>query len=189
MLKWWIILSVIHVGIVYGWSYLLFNYGIIKLNEEYDQWWEVIVYFFAYWIIFESWYTLCHFSQHKIRFFGIMTGHKGELSEKFHHGMKAPYGPDFLTAFSAHPIDDFIVQQAAQFPWIISYFIGLSTGYYFSMSYLTYGIIISWLVFVGMRAHTRKSFGGANHCIHHDNPSNGPYSFSGIPEGILKKLN
>ena len=89
-----------------------------------------------------------------------------------------------LEVFSAHPFDDFIVQQAAQMPWILSHLLGMITGKYFKISYLTYGITLSWLVFIGMRAHTRHSFGGSNHCKHHDDPSKGPYSFSGIPEGV-----
>ena len=184
MLPWWIGLSLIHVGIVYGWAYLLYYLNVIKLYEKHDPFWLGLLFFFSYWAIFESWYWMSHRLQHYSHCFGTYTGHKGGLSEKFHHGMKAPYGPDFLTAFSAHPVDDFIVQQAAQMPWILSHLLGMITGKYFKISYLTYGITLSWLVFIGMRAHTRHSFGGSNHCKHHDDPSHGPYSFSGIPEGV-----
>ena len=72
-----------------------------------------------------------HFSS-----FGLFTGHKGELSEKFHHGMKPPYGPDYLTAFSAHPFDDFIVQLSAQSPWILAYFYELISGKSLKISYV-----------------------------------------------------
>ena len=188
MLPWWIVLSIIHVGIVYGWAYLLYYLNVIKLYDKLDSWWLGISFFLCYWVIFESWYTLSHRLQHYSYFFGTITGHKGGLSEKFHHGMKAPYGPDFLTAFSAHPFDDFIVQQAAQMPWILSHLVGLITGKYFRISNLTYGITLSWLVFIGMRAHTRNSFGGRYHCKHHDDPSNGPYSFSGIREAIIELI-
>lgn len=186
MLSWWIFLSLVHVGIVYGWSYFLYYLGIIKLHEEFDQYWITVAFFFGYWVIFESFYWTCHRLQHLIPCFGRLTGHRGEISEKFHHGMKPPYGPDYLTAFSAHPLDDLVVQVSAQIPWVFSYIFGLITNQYLVVSHLTYGIILSWLVFIGMRAHTRYSFGGKNHCKHHDNPSKGPYSFSGIPEALFE---
>ena len=102
--------------------------------------------------------------------------------------MKPPYGPDYLTAFSAHPIDDFIVQFSAQSPWLIAYVIGMFSDFSLEISYLTYGITLTWLVFIGMRAHARNAFGGSEHCKHHDDPSKGPYSFSGIPEHALEKI-
>ena len=188
MLKWWIALSIIHVCIVIGWAYFLFYFNVIKLNKNFDKWWVTIIFFLSYWIIFESVYWCFHRSQHYFAFFGKFTGHKGELSDKFHHGMKPPFGPDYLTAFSAHPFDDFIVQLSAQSPWILAYFIGLISNKYLRVSYLTYGIALSWLVFIGMRAHTRNSFGGKYHCMHHEDPSNGPYSFSGIPEHLFKVI-
>ena len=189
MLKWWIFLSLIHVGIVIGWAYLLWHLNIIKLYNNHDKFWVGLTFFISYWIIFESVYWCMHRSQHYFSSFGLFTGHKGELSEKFHHGMKPPYGPDYLTAFSAHPFDDFIVQLSAQSPWILAYFYELISGQSLKISYLTYAITLSWLVFIGMRAHTRYSFGGAYHCMHHDDPSKGPYSFSGIPEHLLIVLN
>lgn len=185
MLKWWIFLSFIHVGIVIGWAYLLYFLNVIKLYKSHDSWWVVITFFFIYWTLFEGSYWCFHRLQHYYPPFGIFTGHKGELSEKFHHGMKPPYGPDYLTAFSAHPFDDFIVQFAAQFPWLLAYVTGLIFNKYIKISYLTYGIALSWLVFIGMRAHARNSFGGSYHCMHHDDPSSGPYSFSGIPEHLF----
>ena len=188
MLLWWIILSLVHVCIVYGWSYLLYNLNIIKLYDGFDKPWFTVLFFFGYWSVFETFYWICHRLQHLIPWFGTITGHRGELSEKFHHGMKPPYGPDYLTAFSAHPLDDMVVQVSAQSPWILLYLYGLITNQYLVVSHLTYGIALSWLVFIGMRAHTRYSFGGRNHCKHHDDPSKGPYSFSGIPEGIYNKI-
>ena len=185
MLKWWMLLSVIHVGIVIGWAYLLYHLKVIKIYRKTDKWWVGILFFFSYWALFEGCYWCCHRSQHYFPMCGRFTGHKGELSEKFHHGMKPPYGPDYLTAFSAHPFDDFVVQFSAQFPWLLAYVIGLISGKYMKISYLTYGISLSWLVFIGMRAHTRNSFGGSYHCKHHDDPSKGPYSFSGIPEHLF----
>jgi len=187
-LKWWIFLSIVHVVIVFGWSSLLYNIGVIRLYENYDTFGKGILFFFGYWVIFELWYWISHRLQHMIPCCGILTGHKGELTKKYHHGMTAPYGPDYLTAFSAHPVDSFIVQLAAQSPWIICYVIGTITGTFLEISFFTYGITIAWLVYIDMRAHTRNSYGGYFHCKHHDDPSGGPYSFSGIFDGVLSQV-
>ena len=188
MLPWWISLSLVHVGIVFALAYILYSVNVIKLHGGFDPTWFGIIYFLSYWIFFEMWYWVFHRLQHLVPCFGYLTGHNGDSSEKFHHGMKPPHGPDYLTAFSGHPLDSLIVQLAAQSPWIVGYMIGLSTGVFLKASCVTYGITITWLAFIGMRAHARKSFGGKYHCKHHDDPSKGPYSFSGIPEPIINKL-
>ena len=56
MLFWWIILSLIHVCIVYGWSYLLYNLDIIKLPNGFYKPWITLLFFFGYWSVFETFY-------------------------------------------------------------------------------------------------------------------------------------
>ena len=118
MLPYWVVLSLVHVGIYYGWSWLMFQWGILRLHDGQDTWWFTGIFVAYYWAAFEAFYVLCHLAQHRFRWFANLTGHKGDLSEKFHHGMKPPFGPDYLTAFSAHPMDSFVVQFAGQSPWL-----------------------------------------------------------------------
>lgn len=177
----WIILSLIHVVLVFAWGYLLEYLGVIRLQDKPDDIGTTVAFFFYYWFAFESMYYCLHRIQHKFRWFALLTGHKGELSDKWHHGMKPPYGPDYITAFSSHPMDAFVVQFSAQSPWFWYNLVFPDRP----VSTLSYGLIITWLVYCGMRAHSRQSFGGKYHCKHHDNPAVGPYSFSGMPERFL----
>ena len=188
MLPYWIVLSIVHVGIVYAWAYCMGDvFHLIRLRDEvFDVWWVYPAFFVYYWVSFEALYWCFHRAQHApCRAFGDLTGHKGDLSEKFHHGMKPPYGPDYLTAFSSHPFDAFVVQFSAQSPWFWLAIASDVGGLDLRVSCTTYGLVLSWMVYIGMRAHDRKSFGGAYHCKHHDDPSAGPYSFSGIPERLV----
>ena len=186
MLGWWIGLSLVHVVILFAWAILLEQLGIIRLKEETDPWWLTILWVVGYWIHFEAFYWVCHRSQHLFPCFGRLTGHRGEMSAKLHHGMRPPYGPDLLMAFSAHPMDSFIVQLSAQMPWITTKLVCWVWDLPLPvMSSTTYGIIIAWLTYIGLRAHSRNGFGGQYHCLHHDDPSKGPYSFSGFPERLL----
>ncbi len=174
-LKWWIGLSLVHVGIVFLWAWFLFDVGIIRLKLEFDPAEVFLVFFLVYWVLFELMYWCLHRLQHANSFFGWLTGHRGELSSTFHHGMKPPYGPDYLTAFSSHPLDAFVVQFSAQSPW---YWLFVARQFDniidFRASVVTYGVTLSWLVYIGMRAHSRISYGGEYHCMHHDNPGAGP---------------
>ena len=187
-LKWWIFLSFIHVIILFSWATLLDVLSIIQLKNYFDSPLKTCIGFLSYWILFESWYWCSHKMQHSIKCCGKITGHKGNLSNKFHHGMKPPYGPDYLTAFASHPLDAFNVQLAAQSPWILAKILYLFTEYQINLSFFTYYLIISWLTFLGMRAHSRNSFGGKFHCLHHDDPSKGPYSFSGVFDHLYQKI-
>ena len=145
-----------------------------------------LIFFISYWILFEIAYWCLHRLQHAIGIFGWITGHNGAMSNALHHGMKPPYGPDYLTAFSSHPLDAFVVQLTAQSPWYWLFFARQVNGDIdFHASMVTYGLTLSWLVYIGMRAHSRISFGGEYHCMHHDNPGAGPYSFSGYPERLF----
>ena len=116
-LKWWIGLSLVHVGIVFLWAWFLYSNDVIRLKTELDPPEVCLVFFLAYWVLFELMYWCLHRLQHAVSLFGQLTGHRGELSSSFHHGMKPPYGPDYLTAFSSHPLDAFVVQFSAQSPW------------------------------------------------------------------------
>ena len=187
MLGWWLGLTLVHIVLLFGWALFLGHFGIIRLREEPDEWWHMALYFCAYWAHFELFYWSCHRTQHCLPVFGWLTGHRGEMSAKFHHGMRPPYGPDMITAFAAHPADSFVVQLSAQSPWITTTLVcAASGGSPPSMGAPTYCVIIAWLAFIGIRAHSRKGFGGSYHCKHHDDPSSGPYSFSGYPERLLR---
>lgn len=186
MLPWWFALTFVHVVILFGWALLLGYWDILRLDTEPDAWWVGTLYFFGYWAHFEAFYWICHRTQHCLPAFGWLTGHRGEMSAKFHHGMRPPYGPDMITAFAAHPCDAFIVQLSAQSPWLTTTLVCRAVGVQpLTMGAPTYGVIIAWLAYIGIRAHSRKGFGGAYHCKHHDDPSTGPYSFSGFPERML----
>lgn len=185
MLPYWAGLTLVHLCILFTWGYFLYQVGIIKIENQSDEWWVTIAFFVYYWIAFETFYYIMHRSQHKCRCFGRLTGHKGELSNKFHHGLKPPYGPDMISAFSAHPFDSFIVQLSGQSPWFWLALVPVFGGPQIVVSNFTYGITLAWLAFIGIRAHSRQSFGGKYHCMHHDNPGKGPYSFSGIFERLL----
>ena len=189
MLPWWVALSLVHVGILFTWALFLQWLGCIRLREEFlwsDPWWLTLLLIIGYWVHFEAFYWVCHRSQHMFPCVGRLTGHRGEMSSKLHHGMRPPYGPDLLTAFSAHPMDSFVVQLSAQMPWITTTLMCKLFGVspLPTMNVGTYGIIIAWLTYIGLRAHSRKGFGGRMHCKHHDDPSSGPYSFSGFPERL-----
>jgi len=188
-LKWWVGLSLIHVGIVFLWAWFLFDNDIIRLKIELDRIEVSLVFFLVYWVLFELAYWCLHRLQHSFSLFGYLTGHRGESSSALHHGMKPPYGPDYLTAFSSHPLDAFVVQFAAQSPWYWLYLAGkFNSNIDFRVSVATYGLTLSWLVYIGMRAHSRISYGGEYHCMHHDNPGAGPYSFSGFPERLYNDI-
>ncbi len=177
---WWMFLSAVHVVSVYAWAALLYYTGVIRLYEHFDAFGTGVSFFFAYWAIFELWYWIFHRLQHLIKPCGRLTGHNEALSEKYHH--KIP--PDYLTAFTAHPLDAFVVQLATQSPWIVFAIIGRIAGTSFEISVFTYGITITWLIYIGMRAHVCVSFGGSWHEIHHLT-AGPPYSFSGIPEHVF----
>lgn len=173
--KKWMFLSLVHVGIVGGYAWCLQYVGILRLEKDGDEsFFEGVCIFVLYWVLFESWYTLMHMLQHKLRWFGLLTGHW------VHHEMRDPYGPDYLTAFMAHPIDALHVQVAAQIPWVFAYLLGIDMV----LSEFLYGTIITWLVYLGVRAHCETALGGYYHVQHHNNPAKGYYSFSGIPEVI-----
>lgn len=186
MLRWWVALSLVHVVILFAWAILLERLHIIRLTDTSDSWWGTVLLVVAYWVHFEAFYWICHRSQHFFPCCGRLTGHRGELSARLHHGMRPPYGPDLLMAFSAHPADSFVVQVSAQIPWITSTLVSWTCDTPLpTMSATTYGVVIAWLTYLGLRAHSRNGFGGQYHCRHHDDPSKGPYSFSGVPERLL----
>ena len=190
-LKWWIFLSLVHVGIMIGWAQFLENIKVITFSPENEIYPVVILKVFIYWILFEVWYWYFHRSQHKIKWFGWITQHKGGYSSKFHHGMTQPFGPDYLTSFSAHPLDSFIVQMSAQSPFYIFNLIDYLFDYKFEMSQLTYALVIMLLSYGGVRAHTSKGFGGKYHYEHHQNGAKELYSFTGWPpawKDVFKKL-
>ena len=174
-LKKWACLSILHIVIVGAYAWFLEYMGILRIqNEVYESYPLGVCIVLSYWFVFECWYTLTHFLQHKIKWLGYLTGHW------IHHELKEPHGPDYLSAFVAHPIDAINVQVAVQCPWLIAYLAGVDMV----LSDFLYGSIVTLLVYLGIRAHCACAFGGFYHVQHHNNPAKGYYSFSGIPEVI-----
>ena len=98
-----------HVVIVGAYAWFYSTWVCCVLKSDYESFPEGVCIFVLYWVLFESWYTLMHMFQHKLRWFGLLTGHW------IHHEMRDPYGPDYLTAFMAHPIDALHVQWLHRF--------------------------------------------------------------------------
>lgn len=180
-LAYWLCLSAIHAVLVLLVGFVGEELGIIVLVAVAEPAPRYLLTCLCYWVLFEMMYFVAHAAQHRVTPMGFITRHKAAYPDG-HHGLTGEIGPDYLTAFTASPLDSFLVQVCAQSPWLFRLL--LPPHLRPDMSYFAYGSVVALMAYSGIRSHCQYSFSNG-HWQHHQDPKQPCYTFSGWPDEWL----
>ena len=181
-LRYWLALSALHAVLVLLVGYAGQELGVIvpvTVPERAPLYFLICL---GYWLVFETLYFIAHALQHRVPPLSFITRHKAAYPDG-HHGLTGPIGPDYLSAFTASPLDALLVQVCAQSPWLFRLLLPPTLRP--DMSLFAYGSVVGLMAYSGIRSHCQYGFSNG-HWKHHQDPKQPCYSFSGWIDEWLK---